>query len=69
MGQHSEVFIGTDTSKLRNAVAIADGVRGGEVRRVKIAFASSCPQQATFAIAYHRLRSIVLEARLRHDAA
>ncbi len=26
------------------------------VRRVKIAFASSCPQQATFAIAYHRLR-------------
>ena len=27
------------------------------VRRVKIAFASSCPQQATFAIAYHRLRS------------
>jgi Transposase DDE domain group 1 len=39
------------------------------VRRVKIALASSCPQQATFAIAYHRLRSIVLEARLRHDAA
>ena len=27
------------------------------VRRVKIAFASSCPQQAIFAIAYHRLRS------------
>ena len=32
MGQDSEVFIGIDTSKLRNAVAIADGVRGGEVR-------------------------------------
>ena len=28
------------------------------VRRVKVAFASSCPQQATFAIAYHRLRSV-----------
>lgn len=27
------------------------------VRRVKIAFASSCPYQATFAIALHRLRS------------
>jgi transposase len=32
VGQNSEVFIGIDTSKLRNAVAIADGVRGGEVR-------------------------------------
>ena len=26
------------------------------VRRVKIAFASSCPQQEVFAIAHHRLR-------------
>ena len=32
MGHHSEVFIGIDTSKLRNAVAIAEGGRGGEVR-------------------------------------
>jgi transposase len=29
---HSEVFIGIDTSKARNAVAIADGVRAGKVR-------------------------------------
>jgi transposase len=29
---HSEAFIGIDTSKLRNAVAIAEGGRGGEVR-------------------------------------
>jgi transposase len=29
---HSEAFIGIDTSKLRNAIAIADGGRGGEVR-------------------------------------
>jgi transposase len=29
---HSEAFIGIDTSKLRNAIAIAEGRRGGEVR-------------------------------------
>lgn len=32
MGQHSEVFIGIDTSKLKNAVAIAEAGRDGEVR-------------------------------------
>src|ERR1700732_1925228 len=32
VGQHSEAFVGIDTSKLRNAVAIADAGRGGEVR-------------------------------------
>ena len=32
MGHHSEAFIGIDTSKLRNAVAIAEGGCGGEVR-------------------------------------
>ena len=32
MGHHSEAFIGIDTSKLRNAVAIAEGGRDGEVR-------------------------------------
>ena len=32
MGHHSEAFVGIDTSKLRNAIAIADGGRGGEVR-------------------------------------
>jgi transposase len=32
MGDHSEAFVGFDTSKLRNAVAIADSVRAGEVR-------------------------------------
>jgi transposase len=31
---HSEAFVGIDTSKLRNAVAIAEGGRGGEVRYV-----------------------------------
>ena len=32
MGHHSEAFIGIDTSKSRNAVAIAEGGRGGEAR-------------------------------------
>jgi len=32
MGQNSEVFVGIDTSKLRNAVAVAAAGRGGEVR-------------------------------------
>ena len=30
MGDHSEGFVGIDTSKSRNAVAIAGGSRGGE---------------------------------------
>ncbi len=32
MGQHSEAFIGIDTSKLKNAVAVAESGRDGEVR-------------------------------------
>ena len=32
MGHHSEAFIGIDTSKLKNAVAVAEGGRTGEVR-------------------------------------
>ena len=32
MGQSSELFIGIDTSKLSNAVAIAESGRGGEIR-------------------------------------
>src|SRR5580704_8281429 len=32
MGYHSEAFVGVDTSKLRNAVAIAEAGRSGEVR-------------------------------------
>src|SRR6202163_607191 len=32
MSEHSEAFVGLDTSKLRNAVAIAEGGRDGEVR-------------------------------------
>jgi len=34
VGHHGEAFIGIDTSKSRNAVAIAEGGRGGEVRYV-----------------------------------
>ncbi len=32
MNDHSEAFVAFDTSKLRNAVAIADGGRAGEIR-------------------------------------
>src|SRR5215468_3171768 len=32
VGHHTEAFVGIDTAKLRNAVAIADSGRDGEVR-------------------------------------
>ncbi len=32
MNQHSRAFVGIDTSKLRNAVAVAEDGRGGDVR-------------------------------------
>lgn len=32
MGDCSEIFVGIDVSKARNAIAIADGGRDGEVR-------------------------------------
>src|SRR5215475_14922094 len=32
VGHRTEVFVGIDTSKSRNAIAIADAGRGGEVR-------------------------------------
>lgn len=32
MDHHTEVFVGIDVAKSRNAIAIADGERGGEVR-------------------------------------
>lgn len=31
---HTEVFVGIDVAKARNAIAVADGERGGEVRFV-----------------------------------
>ena len=32
MGEYSEAFVGIDVAKGRNAIAVADGERGGEVR-------------------------------------
>src|SRR5499426_3001695 len=32
VGYHSEAFIGIDTAKLRNAIAVAEAGRNGEVR-------------------------------------
>ena len=34
MDSHLEVFVGIDVAKTRNAIAVADGERGGEVRFV-----------------------------------
>jgi hypothetical protein len=39
------------------------------VRRIKIAIASACPAKEVLVLAHSRLRSIALEARLRHAAA
>ena len=32
MGQSTEAFVGIDAAKARNAIAVAEGGRGGEVR-------------------------------------
>jgi hypothetical protein len=32
MGKYSEVYVGSDTAKLKHAVAIAEGGRQGEIR-------------------------------------
>ena len=33
MGEYGEAFIGIDVAKLKNAIAIAGGERGGEIQR------------------------------------
>ena len=32
MGEHTEAFVGIDAAKARDAIAVAEGGRGGEVR-------------------------------------
>src|SRR5471032_3137076 len=34
MGNFTDIFVGIDVAKVRNAIAVADGERGGEVRFV-----------------------------------
>jgi hypothetical protein len=34
IGEHSEVYVAFDTAKLKHAVAVAEGGRGGEIRFV-----------------------------------
>jgi hypothetical protein len=55
---HSEAFIEIDTSKLRNAIAIAEGGRGGEVRYLgKIDSADTATRKlAKLAVKYRSLR-------------
>jgi hypothetical protein len=56
---HSEAFIEIDTSKLRNAIAIAEGGRGGEVRYLgKIDCADTATRKlvAKLAVKYRSLK-------------
>jgi len=58
VGHHSEAFIGIDTSKLQNAVAIAEGGRNGEVRYLgEIATTDAATRKlvAKLAAKYHEL--------------
>jgi transposase len=58
VGHHSEAFIGIDTSKSRNAVAIAEGGRGGEVRYLgefPATEAATCKLVAKLATKYRHL--------------
>ena len=34
MGEQTEAFVGIDAAKARNAIAVAEGGRGGEVRHL-----------------------------------
>ena len=59
MGHHSEAFIGIDTAKLRNAVAIAEAGRRGEVRylgEVDTSEAATRKLIAALAAKYRKLR-------------
>ena len=58
MGNHSEAFVAFDTSKLRNAVAIAEAGRAGEVRffgEIENAGASTAKLVKKLAAKYQRL--------------
>src|SRR5215470_7316088 len=57
VGHHTELFVGIDTSKSRNAIAIADGGRGGEVRYL---WEFSAAEAAT------RKLAVKLAAKYRH---
>src|SRR6201991_3177804 len=58
MADYSEVFVGIDTSKLRNAVAVAEGGRNGEVRyhgEVENTEAATCKLVKKLAAQHRRL--------------
>ena len=58
MGHSTEVFVGIDTAKMRNAIAVADGERGGEVRFLGEVDASA-----------DAMRRVVQRVAARHDRA
>src|ERR1700682_126890 len=58
MSDHSEAFVAFDTSKLRNAVAIADGGRAGEIRflgEIENTAAATASRGLKLAAKYERL--------------
>lgn len=50
---HAEVFVGIDVAKPRNAIAIADGERGGEVRFLGEVDTSPGVMRAFRSLCYH----------------
>ena len=56
MGHSTEVFVGIDVAKERNAIAVADGERGGEVRYLGEMDASS-----------ESMRSLVRRLAAKHE--
>ena len=54
----TEVFVGIDVAKVRNAIAIADGERGGEVRF--LGEVDACDEN---------MRRVVLRIAVQHDRA
>jgi len=63
VGHHSEAFIGIDTSKLRNAVAIAEGGRGGEVRYLGDRYQRGGDTQACYQACEISLSRVMLRIR------
>ena len=58
MGDCTEVFVGIDTAKMRNAIAVAEGGRGGEVRFLGEVGASA-----------DAMRKVVQRIAARHERA
>ena len=63
MGHDSEAFIGIDTAKLRNAIAVAEAGRNGEVRYLGEVDTSEAATRKLVAGLSARYRSATRQAR------